>query len=152
MSDYEDFDVEDFENEEDYKSDNENEEKEQYIEFNNNRIKEEEEDDNDLDFINEDIVINSENIKTTKFLTLYEKTAVIGIRSKELFNQYNKCEFMPLVDINNDMINEFGELDFIKIAEKEVNMRRIPYYICRKLQNNRYTIVDINGLLLKDIY
>jgi hypothetical protein len=69
-----------------------------------------------------------------------------------LFNQYKKQEFNPLIIITEDMINEFGELDFIKIAEKELIEKKIPYYIKRLLPNNKYVLVDLNNLILKDKY
>lgn len=150
----EDYDIEEFKNEDKYESDIEiDDEKEQYIDVNELNDKAIEDDDNeDLEFINETIMLNSENIKTTKYLTLYEKTGVIGQRAEELSNQYEKDEFEPLVKINKDMINEYGELDFIKIAEKELLENKIPYYIKRLLPNNKYVIVDINDLILKNKY
>lgn len=158
MSDYEDYedyeeiDIEEFENEEKYESDIENdEEEEQYIDSKFDDIEEKENDD-DLNFINEDIIFNSENIKTTKYLTIYEKTAIIGQRAEELYKQYKKDEFMPFVNITEDMINEYNELDFIKIAEKELEEKKIPYMIQRLLPNNKYVIVDLKDLILKDKY
>lgn len=164
MSDYDDYDVNeeydnyDFDNEDKYESEDveidESDEEEQYIDGNkkyNKDINEENNENDELEFINESIILKSENIKTTKYLTLYEKAAVIGQRAEELYKQYKKSNFSPLVEINEDMINEFGELDFIKIAEKELYEKKIPYYIKRLLQN-KYVIVDINDLLLKDKY
>lgn len=158
MSDYEDYDdyeelnMEDFENEEKYESDIENnEEKEQYIES-NPEIIEDKKDDDDLEFINENIIYNSENVKTTKYLTIYEKTAIIGQRAEELYKQYKKDEFMPFVIITEYMINEYNELDFIKIAEKELEENKIPYIIQRLLPNDKYVIVDLKDLILKDKY
>ncbi|RCH83158.1 hypothetical protein CU098_008796, partial [Rhizopus stolonifer] len=103
MSDYEDYD--NYENDVDediYESDMENddeieEEKEQYIDINevndNNNLDDEDE---DLEIINETIIMNSENIKTTKYLTLYEKTGIIAQRAEELSKQYEKDDFLPL--------------------------------------------------------
>jgi DNA-directed RNA polymerase I, II, and III subunit RPABC2 len=150
--DYEELDIEEFENEEKYESDIENnEEKEKYIDSNIDNIEENENDD-ELKFINEDIIFNSENIKTTKYLTIYEKTAIIGQRAEELYKQYKKEEFMPFVDITEDMINEYNELNFIKIAEKELEEKKIPYMIQRLLPNDKYVIVDLKNLILKDKY
>lgn len=155
MSDYdvnEEYDDYDFDNEYKYESEDaeidESNEEGQYIDGNNKDINEE---NDELEFINESIILKSENIKTTKYLTLYEKAGIIGQRAEELYNQYKKSNFSPLIDINEEMINEFGELDFIKIAEKELYEKKIPYYIKRLLQN-KYVIVDINDLLLKDKY
>lgn len=157
MNDYDDYDVNeeydnrDFDNEDKYESEDvESDEEGQYIDG-NKKYNEENDEDNELESINESIIFNSENIKTTKYLTLYEKAGVIGQRAEELYNQYKKCNFSPLVDINEEMLNEFGELDFIKIAEKELYEKKIPYYIKRLLQN-KYVIIDIKDLLLKDKY
>lgn len=151
---YEEYDNYDFENEDKYESEDEkNNEKGQYIDDNetNNKDNDDYNENEDLEIINESIILKSENINTTKYLTLYEKAGIIGQRAEELYNQYKKSNFSPLVDINENMINEFGELDFIKIAEKELYERKIPYYIKRLLQN-KYVIVDINDLVLKDKY
>lgn len=156
MSDYDDFEENDeydnheFDNEDKYESEDE---KGQYIDCNENNNKgiNYENEDDEIEFINESIILKSEDINTTKYLTLYEKAGIIGQRAEELYNQYKNCNFNPLVDINKDMINEFNELDFIKIAEKELYERKIPYYIKRLLQN-KYVIVDVNKLLLKDKY
>ena len=161
MSDYEDYedyeDYDDYDGYEEYEiedveiEDVEIEEEGQYIDDNKKDINDEKYEYDELEFINESIILKSENINTTKYLTLYEKAGVIGERAEELYNQYKKKIFSPLVDINENMINEFGELDFIKIAEKELYEKKIPYYIKRLLQN-KYVIVDINDLLLKDKY
>ncbi|KAI7870080.1 hypothetical protein K492DRAFT_105588, partial [Lichtheimia hyalospora FSU 10163] len=76
--------------------------------------------------------------KTTKYLTIYERAGIIGERAKELYKQYKKCEFIPFVKVDETMINKYGELDFIKIAEKELEERTIPLLIKRFLQNNKY--------------
>lgn len=158
MSDYdvnEEYEDYDFDNEYKYESEDveidESDEEGQYIDGNKKYNKDINEENEELEFINESVILKSENIKTTKYLTLYEKAGIIGQRAEELYNQYKKSNFSPLIDINEEMINEFGELDFIKIAEKELYEKKIPYYIKRLLQN-KYVIVDINDLLLKDKY
>jgi DNA-directed RNA polymerase subunit K/omega len=152
MSDYDEFDDYDSVNEDKYESE---EDKKNEIYIDNNKINNEDIEDNDenedLEFISESIIFNSENISTTKYLTLYEKAGIIGQRAEELYNQYKKSKFSPLVDIDENMINEFGELDFIKIAKKELNEKKIPYYIKRLLQN-KYVIIDINDLILREKY
>jgi hypothetical protein len=50
------------------------------------------------------------------------------------------------------MINKYDELDFIKIAEKELINKKIPFYLKRYLPDNKYVIVDPNILILKDEY
>jgi DNA-directed RNA polymerases I, II, and III subunit RPABC2 len=158
MSDYEDYeDYEDNELEIDMENDDdfedvENIEEDNIEEYNIKEDNIEENDNNDFKFINESIILNSENINTTKYLTIYEKAGIIGQRSEELHEQYKKGEFMPLVDINKDMINEYDEIDFIKVAEKELVDKKIPYYIRRILPNNKYVIVDIKELILKERY
>lgn len=105
-----------------------------------------------LEYINDDIIFNSENINTTKYITLYEKTIIIGQRAEDLKEQYNKKEFMPFIEITKDMINKYNELDFMKIAEKEFEKKKTPYFIKRYLPNNKYVIVDVIDLEIKDKY
>jgi DNA-directed RNA polymerase subunit K/omega len=157
MSDYEDYEDYDEDESYDYENDDKseseslnNDEKEQYIDGNDKNIEDYEND--ELEYINEYIILNSENINTIKNLTLYEYTSIIGQRAQELYIQYKNQKFMPLVDINKTMINEFGEIDFIKIAKKELVENKISYYIKRSLQNNKYVIVDTNNLILKEKY
>lgn len=148
MSDYDDFDDYDSVIEDENESDDER--KETYIDDNKN-YEDENYESEDLEFINDSIIFNSETISTTKYLTLFEKAGIIGKRAEELYNQYKKSKFNPLINIDENMINEFGEIDFIKIAEKELKERKIPYYIKRLLQD-KYVIVDINDLILKEKY
>lgn len=146
-----DFNVIDEVDEETYDSDEssedveeENQNNEEQNEYKDNII---EDSDEEIEYINDEIILNSEKIKTTKYLTIYERAGIIGERAKELHKQYKKCEFMPFVKIDKTMINKYGELDFIKIAEKELEERNIPLLIKRFLQNNKYVIVNPNELL-----
>lgn len=143
--------IDEVEEEETYDSDESNEDieeenqnNEEQIEYKNNIV---EDFDKEIEFINDEIIFNSENIKTIKHLTIYERAGIIGERAKELHKQYKKCEFMPFVKIDETMINKYGEIDFIKIAEKELEERTIPLLIKRFLQNNKYVIVNPNELL-----
>jgi DNA-directed RNA polymerase subunit K/omega len=150
MSDYDDNYDDDYDSVNEDEIEDEIEKNEIYIE--DNKINEDDKYEiEDSEFIKDSIIFNSENINTTKYLTLYEKTGVIGKRAEELCNQYKKSNFSPLVDIDENMINEYGELDFIKIAEKELNDKKIPYYIKRLLQN-KHVVIDINNLILREKY
>ncbi|RCH83879.1 hypothetical protein CU098_007982, partial [Rhizopus stolonifer] len=107
---YEDLDIDDFSNSELYESDIEieNDEDEQYIDINEKNTEiENDEDEQYIDIINKNIIMNSENIETTKYLTIYEKTVVIGQRATELLKDYKNNDFIPLIKITKNMINKF---------------------------------------------
>ena len=70
---------------------------------------------------NLDTKLNS-NIKRTKpFLTKYERARIIGCRAEQLANGFNAS------------VDTAGITDVIKIAEKELNERKIPLIIQRRL-------------------
>ncbi|KAI9245454.1 hypothetical protein BY458DRAFT_528767 [Sporodiniella umbellata] len=100
-----------------------------------------------IDIITQEILDASEPELTTKYLTTFEKAGVVGHRAKELERDYNKDEFVPLIKLTKDVINEFGEMDFIRIAQKELFERKLAYYICRKFKNGRYKAVYLNDLI-----
>lgn len=149
----EDYNVDLYESDEDIEIENENIEIIENEDMKKGNIEDINKVDKDiLKYVNYDMLLKSENINTSRYITLYEKTGIIGQRADELEDEYEKKQFMPHVLITKDMINKFNELDFIKIAEKEFEERKIPYYIKRHLPNNKYVIIDINELKIKDIY
>ena len=101
-----------------------------------------------VNYITDEILNNSDEIITINKLTLYEKSEIIGYRAKELYNEYEKGEFMPNVKITSNMIKKNGEIDFIKIADKELKEGQIDLYIMRKFPNDRYSVVDLSQLIL----
>jgi DNA-directed RNA polymerase I, II, and III subunit RPABC2 len=109
-------------------------------EFNEEELENEEQneydDKQDMEFINvegENAIqrqIRTENLPekiTTRFLTKYEKARIIGARALQISKNAP-----VMVDI------EPGEWDPIKIAEKELIERKIPFIIRRYLPDGSY--------------
>ena len=97
--------------------------------------------DNDDDYN----VINQKEIKnipineriTTNYLTKYEKARVLGARALQISKN------APVM-VNLDP----GEWDPLKIAEKELLAKKIPFIIRRYLPNNTYEDWKLDELLL----
>ena len=70
-------------------------------------------------------VIDDPNHRTIPFLTKYEKTKVIGLRVKQLNNGAK-----PFINIE-EVFHTKVVLDNYLIAEKELNMKRLPFIISR---------------------
>ncbi|MBI96718.1 hypothetical protein CL656_06205 [bacterium] len=89
-----------------------------------------------LTFINRnsDGIINDPLHKSIPFLTKYEKTKILGLRVKQL-NEGSK-PFINLQEIFNTKI----VLDNYLIAERELNMKRLPFIISRPItsKHNEY--------------
>ncbi|KAH0786227.1 DNA-directed RNA polymerases II, IV and V subunit 6A [Histomonas meleagridis] len=75
-------------------------------------------------------------IKTTPYLTKYEKARVIGSRAIQI------SMGAPI------HVDAEGESDPLVIAEKELVMSRCPLIIRRYLPNNRYEDVDVRTLII----
>lgn len=71
------------------------------------------------------------------FITIYEKTNIIGLRLQQLSN-------------NSPTTLTDKELDDCKnikdIVNKEYKLKKIPFKICRTLSNNIQEYVDLNEL------
>jgi DNA-directed RNA polymerase I, II, and III subunit RPABC2 len=94
----------------------------------------------DVDFIPVDGEVSKEHpVKeriTTRFLTKYEKARIIGARALQISKN------APImVDI------EQGEWDPLKIAEKELVERKIPFIIRRYLPDNTYEDWKVEELI-----
>lgn len=74
-------------------------------------------------------VIIDEFHKTLPFLTKYEKTRVLGQRTKQINSGSN-----PYIDINREFNNK-RVIDGNIIALKELELKRIPFIIRRPLPN-----------------
>ena len=74
---------------------------------------------------------------TTKYLTKYEKARVLGARALQISKN------APVM-VNLDP----GEWDPLKIAEKELLAKKIPFIIRRYLPNNTYEDWKVNELKL----
>ncbi len=118
-------------------------------EFNEEELENEEQneydDKQDMEFINvegEHAVqrpIRSENLPekvTTRFLTKYEKARIIGARALQISKNAP-----VMVDI------EPGEWDPIKIAEKELIERKIPFIIRRYLPDGSFEDWRVDELI-----
>ena len=95
--------------------------------------------DDDYNVINQKEIKNipvSERI-TTKYLTKYEKARVLGARALQISKN------APVM-VNLDP----GEWDPLKIAEKELLAKKIPFIIRRYLPNNDYEDWKLEELLL----
>ena len=95
--------------------------------------------DDDYNVINQKEIKNipvSERI-TTKYLTKYEKARVLGARALQISKN------APVM-VNLDP----GEWDPLKIAEKELLAKKIPFIIRRYLPNNTYEDWKVDELLL----
>ena len=74
---------------------------------------------------------------TTKYLTKYEKARVLGARALQISK--NAPVMVNLAP---------GEWDPLKIAEKELREKKIPFIIRRYLPNNSYEDWKLEELLL----
>ena len=95
--------------------------------------------DDDYNVINQKEIKNipvSERI-TTKYLTKYEKARVLGARALQISKNAP-----VMVDLDP------GEWDPLKIAEKELLAKKIPFIIRRYLPNNTYEDWKVDELLL----
>jgi DNA-directed RNA polymerase I, II, and III subunit RPABC2 len=113
-------------------------------EFNDGDVEEKEDEQHDMDFIEvggEGQVkeISSQPSKervTTRFLTKYEKARIIGARALQISkNAPIMVEPKP------------GEWDPLKIAEKELLERKIPFIIRRYLPDNSYEDWRVDELI-----
>ena len=75
-------------------------------------------------------------IKTTPYLTKYERARVIGTRAIQI------SMGAPI------HVDAEGESDPVIIAEKELSMSRCPLIIRRYLPNNHYEDVDVRTLII----
>ena len=64
--------------------------------------------------------------QTTPYMTKYEKARILGTRALQI-----SLNAPPMVDIE-------GEIDPLKIAEKELRQKKIPMIVRRYLPNGRY--------------
>ena len=76
------------------------------------------------------------NKQTNPYLTKYERTQLIGIRAQQLSNGA-----IPMV------ITE-GLTNTVKIAEKELNERKIPIIVRRYMPNGEYEDWKIEELII----
>jgi DNA-directed RNA polymerase I, II, and III subunit RPABC2 len=106
---------------------------------------EKEEEEKDMEFIqvgDEPVPIKEHNVQpakeriTTRFLTKYEKARILGARALQISKNAP-----VMVDI------EPGEWDPLKIAEKELVERKLPFIIRRYLPDNSYEDWRVDELI-----
>ena len=79
--------------------------------------------------------INDPYHRTTPILTKYEKTRILGVRTKQI---NDGCK--PFISINEEIID--GEI----IAKLELNAKKIPFIIKRPISNNKFEYWKLEDL------
>ena len=97
-------------------------------------------DKNELDKLTKVTRDNNNNIvdefhKTISIMTKYEKTRILGIRTKQL-NNGNK----PYVSVDEELNSNY------LIALKELNEKRLPFIIKRPMPNNKFEYWKLTDL------
>ena len=70
--------------------------------------------------------IKTENRRSINFLTLYERTSIIGLRKQQLVNGANSyLTKKELEDISN----------MEEIVQKELELNKLPFMLCRTMPN-----------------
>jgi len=87
-----------------------------------------------LEYVDDDNTKRLYNLNTTKritdpTMTQYEYTKLLSVRAKQI-----QLGSKPLIEID-DNINKFKYA--IEVAKKEINERVIPFYIVRKILDNK---------------
>jgi hypothetical protein len=82
--------------------------------------------------------IKSENRKSINFLSLYEKTSIIGLRKQQLVNGANS--YLTKQELNN--ISSMEE-----IVHKELEMNKLPFMLCRTMPNGKKEYWKLEELL-----
>ena len=85
-------------------------------------------------------IIDDPNHRTIPFLTKYEKTKIIGLRVKQLNNGAK-----PFINIE-EIFHTKVVLDNYLIAEKELNMKRLPFIISRPITNKHNEYWNLKDL------
>ena len=95
---------------------------------------------NELDKLSKVTRDNTNNIvdefhKTISIMTKYEKTRILGIRTKQLNNGN-----IPYVSVDEGLNNNY------LIALKELNEKRLPFIIKRPMPNNKFEYWKLTDL------
>lgn len=83
----------------------------------------------------EEVEKNIMEKKTSNYMTIYEKAKLIGVRAKQL-----EQNAPPMYDIGD-------EVDPVKIASKEFEMRRLPLNLERKREDGIVETWDPNTMI-----
>ena len=81
--------------------------------------------------MNTEIITYNNTIKTEKrtsvnFLTLYEKTSIIGLRKQQLVNGANSY-------LTQKVLEDFSNME--EIVQKEFELNKLPFMLCRTMPN-----------------
>ena len=87
-------------------------------------------------------IIRDETHKTIPFLTKYEKTKILGLRVKQL-NSGAK----PFINLN-DIFKTQVVLDTNLIAERELELKKLPFIIARPITNKHTEYWNLKDLEL----
>lgn len=72
--------------------------------------------------------LKTNNKKSVNFLTIYEKTSIIGLRKQQLVNGANSYltdeEKIDIIDIDG-------------IVMKELELNKLPFMVCRTMPNGQ---------------
>jgi DNA-directed RNA polymerase I, II, and III subunit RPABC2 len=88
--------------------------------------------------VEEELSLESEIKITSKYLSKYEKTRILGIRAVQI-----SSGSPPLIDVKD-------ETDSLKIAEMELQEKKIPIILRRYLPNGKYEDWKVSELELID--
>ena len=73
--------------------------------------------------------------KTVPILSKYEKTRILGLRSKQI-----NCGAIPFVNVEDNIV------DGMTIAERELREKKIPFIIKRPISNNKFEYWKLEDL------
>ena len=76
------------------------------------------------DIITYNNALKTENRKSINFLTLYEKTSIIGLRKQQLVNGANS--YLTKKELE-------GISNMEEIVQKELELNKLPFMLCRKI-------------------
>ena len=79
--------------------------------------------------------IIDDNHKTVPILSKYEKTKILGLRSKQI-----NCGATPFISIEDNIIDGYI------IAERELMEKKIPFIIKRPISNNKFEYWKLEDL------
>tara|TARA_Y100001970_G_scaffold87959_1_gene111029 strand:+ start:13412 stop:13693 length:282 start_codon:yes stop_codon:yes gene_type:complete len=78
------------------------------------------------DIITYNNTLKTENRKSINFLTLYEKTSIIGLRKQQLVNGANS--YLTKKELE-------GISNMEEIVQKELELNKLPFMLCRTMPN-----------------
>ena len=80
----------------------------------------------------------SKNI-SVKFMTIYEKTSILGLRKQQLANGANSY-------LNPELLKDIKNIDDIALLELEHN--KLPFLICRTFNNDYKEYWKLEDLII----